>query len=129
MDVCKNEWNGLEQLSGKQRNNQIEKFTIQTTKNPNPKYDFSCRFYKFPSYLRRAAIQEALGCYSSYKSNLINWEAGGRCGKEPKLSLDRNVMPTLYKDNMYVRIDENNAKGISAHFKAGRQAMVSCVSV
>lgn len=62
-----------------------------------------------PSYLRRSAINTAAGCYSSYYSNLKRWEekhVGGR----PKLQLDRNVMPALYKDNMYIRTGDNTAR-------------------
>ena len=45
-------------------------------RNPIVSYDFSAKCYKFPSYLRRAAIVEALGKVSSYRSNLANWETG-----------------------------------------------------
>lgn len=55
-----------------------------------------------PTYLRRAAISCATGAYSSYHSSLKNWEKD-KVGNKPKLQLDRNVMPTLYKDNMYIR--------------------------
>lgn len=47
---------------------------VKTGSNPSPKYDFAKDFYKFPSYLRRAAINEAIGKVSSYKSNYANWE-------------------------------------------------------
>jgi IS605 OrfB family transposase len=62
-----------------------------------------------PSYLRRSAINTATGSYSSYVSNLKIWE-NNKVGKEPTLQLDRNVMPTLYKDNMYIRTDTNTAR-------------------
>lgn len=62
-----------------------------------------------PSYLRRSAINEAIGCYSSYDSNLQNW-IKNPVGKQPKLQLNRNVMPTLYKDNMYIRTGTNTAR-------------------
>ena len=51
-----------------------EPLTVETKHNPYPKYNFTRRFYKFPSYLRRAAINEAFGTVSSYHSNLKNWE-------------------------------------------------------
>ena len=56
------------------RQREIELLTHQTEKNPNTKYNFDEDFYKFPSYLRRAAINEAIGKVSSYKSNLANWQ-------------------------------------------------------
>ena len=45
----------------------VEKLIHQTSSNPNPKYQyFQKRFYKFPSYLRRAAIEFVLGQVSSF---------------------------------------------------------------
>lgn len=109
IDVCDKEWKELESLKNLERCRKIEELTLQTKKNANPKYDFNERFYKMPSYLRRSAINTATGCYSSYYSNLKNWKENP-VGNRPKLQLDRNVMPTLYKDNMYVRTDTNTAK-------------------
>ena len=109
IDVCDKEWDVLEPLKSKEKLSYIEKLTLQTKKNQNPKYDFNERFYKMPAYLRRSAINTATGCYSSYYSNLKNWE-GNSVGNRPKLQLDRNVMPTLYKDGMYIRTNTNTAR-------------------
>jgi IS605 OrfB family transposase len=56
-----------------------------------------------PCYLRRAAINEAIGKVSSYRSNLANWEntdpkARGRRPGFPKAGY---VYPALYRGNMY----------------------------
>ena len=109
IDVCDKEWDVLEPLKNLERCSKIEELTLHTKKNQNPKYNFNERFYKMPSYLRRSAINTAAGCYSSYYSNLKNWE-DNPVGNKPRLQLDRNVMPTLYKDNMYVRTDTNTAR-------------------
>lgn len=109
IDVCDKEWGVLESLKNLERCRKIEELTLQTKKNQNPKYDFNERFYKMPSYLRRSAINTATGCYSSYYSNLKNWKENS-IGNRPSLQLDRNVMPTLYKDNMYIRTDDSSAK-------------------
>ena len=109
IDVCDKEWDVLESLNSLERCRKIEELTLQTKKNQNPKYDFNERFYKMPSYLRRSAINTATGCYSSYYSNLKNWE-DNPAGNRPKLQLDRNVMPTLYKNNMYIRTDDGTAR-------------------
>lgn len=109
IDICDKEWVVLDSLKNLERCRKIEELTLQTKKNQNPKYDFNERFYKMPSYLRRSAINTATGCYSSYYSNLKNWEENP-VGNKPKLQLDRNVMPTLYKDNMYIRTDDNAAR-------------------
>lgn len=109
IDVCDKEWFVLDSLKNLERCRKIEELTLQTKKNQNPKYDFNEKFYKMPSYLRRSAINTATGCYSSYYSNLKNWKENP-VGNRPKLQLDRNVMPTLYKDNMYIRTDDNAAR-------------------
>lgn len=109
IDVCDKEWDTLKPLKNLERCSKIEKFTIQTKKNANPKYDFNERFYKMPVYFRRAAINEAVGCYSSYDSNMKNWKANP-IDKKPTLQLDRNVMPTFYKGNTYIRTDSNTAR-------------------
>ena len=109
IDVCDKEWDVLEPLKNLERCRKIEELTLQTKKNQNPKYGFNERFYKMPAYLRRSAINTATGCYSSYYSNLKNWEENP-IGNRPKLQLYRNVMPTLYKDGMYVRTNTNTAR-------------------
>ena len=109
IDVCDKEWDVLEPLKNLERCRKVEELTLQTKKNQNPKYDFNEKFYKMPAYLRRSAINTATGCYSSYYSNLKNWEEKS-VGNKPRLQLDRNVMPTLYKDNMYIRTDDNTAR-------------------
>ena len=110
IDVCDKHWQAIQELTAKKRNNYVESLTIKTIKNPNVKYDFSVNFHKMPSYLRRAAIQQAIGAYSSYTSNLANWENGDKKGKKPTLTTARNVMPTFYKDNCYIRTSTNTCK-------------------
>ena len=87
----------------------MEILTHRTKNNPEPKYDFGKDFYKFPSYLRRAAVAEALGKVSSYESNLTLWEKTHE-GKRPGRPTAGYVYPALYRDNSYVRIDEHTAK-------------------
>lgn len=109
IDVCDKEWKIIEPLKNLERCREVERLTLSTKRNPNSKYDFNKNFYKMPCYLRRSAINEAIGCYSSYVSNTKNWEEN-QIGKKPTLQLDRNVMPTLYKDNMFIRTDKNTAR-------------------
>lgn len=95
------EWDALHSVKkAKERFNAAERL-VHGTKHNFAKYDFDVRFHKMPSYLRRAAIQEALGCVSSYRSNHANWEKDGRQGKEPKLQAERFAMPTFYKKEMF----------------------------
>ena len=106
-------WSAVSQIEGSQRQMLFVEHLIHTTKSYTAKYDFDVRFHKFPSYLRRAAINEAIGCVSSYVSNYANWVDGGKKGKEPKLQAVRFAMPTFYKTVMY----ESNKEDGSASLK------------
>lgn len=108
MDVCQNEWESFQVISNHETCFLMEKLTLATKKRPTVKYDFNAHFYKMPCYLRRAAIAEAIGAYSSWFSNHENWKNNPN-EKEPQLQLDRNVMPVFYKGNMFKRISEDEA--------------------
>jgi IS605 OrfB family transposase len=55
----------------------IEKLIHKTSKNPNPQYSyFGRRFYKFPAYLRRAAIEFVCGQVSSFLTRYRQWQGG-----------------------------------------------------
>ena len=56
-----------------QRMGYVEKL-IHSTKENEARYPFDVEFPKFPSYLRRAVLNRAIGIVSSYRSNLANWE-------------------------------------------------------
>ena len=59
-----------------------------------------------PSYLRRAAIQHALGSVSSYKTRLeLVGKDQVRQEAEPRLVYENHAMPVFYRDVMY-REDE-----------------------
>ena len=104
IDVVNNEWsNVITVKSAKEKVNFVEHL-IHSTKDNVAKYDFDNRFYKMPSYLRRAVIQSAIGSVSSYKSSLENWNKNHN-GKEPTLALDRYAMPVFYNKNMYLTSD------------------------
>lgn len=105
MDVCKKEWDECNGLNC----SKLEKLTLISKKRPTVPYDFNARFYKMPCYLRRAAINQAIGAYSSWLSNYESWKKDPK-GKEPKLQLDRSTMPAFYKGNMFQRISNNKAK-------------------
>ena len=66
IDVMRSRPDSISECSiGSQAVNRIEALTIPTVKRPEVPYDFSAKFYKFPCYLRRSAIAEAFGKYSS----------------------------------------------------------------
>ena len=120
VDVINSNWSIISILNSKEKNNYAEKLIHKTKKNENPAYpDFDKLFYKLPSYLRRSAIQDAIGIVSSYKSNLVNYKAekydtisnGKKFSKKPpRLNLKHFKAPALYKGNMYNRISRNEAE-------------------
>ena len=74
---------------------------VHTTKKNQARFDFDLRFPKMPSYLRRAAIQHALGSVSSYKTRMELWKKTDQKGGRPKLVCDNHAMPVFYRDVMY----------------------------
>ena len=114
IDICNQEWNDISVLDTQTRKyNLVEKLIHPTKRNPNPKHPFDINgsaFYKFPSYLRRAAIADAIGAVSSYRSNYANWEADGKKGAMPTLQLDRHSMPVFYNKYMYLEDAPKNVK-------------------
>ena len=75
IDVMLKEWDEFSVCSNQNKAvNLAESYSVTSKKRPVVIYDLAVNFYKFPSYLRRAAIAEAYGKVCSYKSNLDNWE-------------------------------------------------------
>ena len=67
--VINTHWTSIGLLDAKAQIPAVEKLIHATAKNLNPKYQyFNCRFYKFPSYYRRGAIQFAVGQVSSFNT-------------------------------------------------------------
>lgn len=100
IEIYLREWDELSKLTGNDRSNTAEHMIHKTDRHPNPICDFDIQFYKFPNYLRRAAIREALGKISSYKSNLANWEQDP-VNKRPGYPKAGYIFPALYKGDMY----------------------------
>ncbi|MEQ9373382.1 MAG: transposase [Coleofasciculus chthonoplastes F3-SA18-01] len=101
-------WARLSQLTSNERVNTLEKLIHKTADNPSPKYYWYFQkaisnhpsFRKFPSYLRRAAIQDALGIVSSFVTRWDAWKRGERKHRydnSPKLTSMCNSYPALYK--------------------------------
>ena len=113
IEICLNEWEDIVVLKGHEQLTFIETLMHSTKDHPTVKYpEFDKRFYKFPSYLRRGAVNEAIGKVSSYKSNLANWEEGGQKirGKRPSLPRAGNTFPCMYRTNMYEQTGLYEAK-------------------
>ena len=101
LKILDDEFLNIKDLSSKEQVNFIEHL-IHFTKDNIAKYsDFDKNFYKFPSYLRREAINTALGIYKSWYSNYQNWLKTDKSAKPPKMVYNHSVMPVFYKGNMY----------------------------
>ena len=103
INLMLSEWASFDKLLSTQAVNLAEKLSVTTGKRPVVKYDFGVSFYKFPCYLRRAAIAESFGMVSSYRSNYKKWETSDprTRGREPSRPKAGHVFPVLYKGNMY----------------------------
>lgn len=82
---------------------------IHSTKENKAHYHFDVEFPKFPSYLRRAVLNRAIGIVSSYRSNLTNWEEkkveleakGEKLPQAPRLETRHFDCPAYYKQNLF----------------------------
>ena len=111
--VCLNEWEQIALLKGQNRLTYVETLIHVTARHPDVKYtEFDKQFYKLPSYLRRSAINEAVGKASSYKSNLANWENENpkNRGRKPSFPKAGYIYPCMYRGNMYQRTGMYEAK-------------------
>lgn len=110
IEVCNASWNELSQIDGSLNKQRYIEILVHATKdNPNPMYDFDTKFYKMPSYLRRGAINEAIGKISSYRSNLANWECNPN-GKAPSVPKAGFVFPSMYRTVMYNQTGDYEAQ-------------------
>ena len=98
-------WSKLGELTADQLTPAVEKLMHQTAKRPSIKYpQFNKAFYKFPSYLRRAAIAFSAGQVSSFVTRYYDWQSGSRKRKDakpPRLNANTGCYPSLYKGQCY----------------------------
>lgn len=110
VDAHWNEMKGFEYSN--QRMMYVEKL-IHSTANRQARYNFDEKFPKFPTYLRRAMLNRALGIVSSHRSNLANWdetkveleEKGEKVPQRPRLSTRHFDYPAYYKKNLFRNFD------------------------
>lgn len=91
----------------------VEKLIHETALNPSPRYYyFAKKFYKFPSYLRRAVVQAALGQVSSFVTRYNQWQSGSRSRRDalpPRLNAVTNLHTVLYQGQC-ILFDENTVQ-------------------
>ena len=98
-------WEELSEIKNLQKRFNEAEHLVHETKKNHARFLFDRHFPKMPSYLRRAAIQHALGAVSSYQSRLSLWEKGELRGK-PKLVCENHAMPVFYRDVMYKEAEQ-----------------------
>lgn len=109
--VCLLEWDALSGIGGNLKQRQFIEAKIHKTKShPVVPYDFDREFYKFPSYLRRAAITNAIGLVSSYKSNLAKYESHSAGNKAPSIPKAGYSFPAMYRGGCYQRNGDYSAQ-------------------
>jgi IS605 OrfB family transposase len=78
----------------------VEKLIHKTSSNPNPKYRYFQKRFYFPSYLRRAAIEFALGQVCSFLTRYYDWQSGNRKRKDAlpaRFNPETRCYPALYR--------------------------------
>ena len=98
--VYEESWEELSRIVNPQKRFNAAEHLVHSTKKNRARYDFDQKFPKMPSYLRRSAIQHALGSVSSYETRLELWKQKKLAGK-PKLVYENHAMPVFYRDVMY----------------------------
>ena len=98
--VYEESWEELSRIVNLQKRFNAAEHLVHSTKKNRARYDFDQKFSKMPSYLRRSAIQHALGSVSSYETRLELWKQKKLDGK-PKLVYENHAMPVFYRDVMY----------------------------
>ena len=93
-EIYEQVWEELEEIPDAKRRFNAAEHLVHTTKKNSARFDFDLRFPKMPSYLRRAAIQHALGSVSSYKTRMDLWTKSGKKQGCPNWCM--RIMPCLF---------------------------------
>ena len=108
--VSDERWNELRNLNSFARLRVMECLVHHTKNRLFVEYeDFDLQFYKLPSYIRRAAISEAIGAVESYRSRLKVWNENP-VGKAPGLPQAGYTYPVLYEGNMFEQTGDYSAR-------------------
>lgn len=107
--VALTHWPELAPLRSQERMRDLEALIHPTKQRPTVRYALVSRALgRMPSYLRRAALNAALGVTSSYLSNYNLWlddTTRERGSRPPQLGLS-NVFPSLYGGNTILVADD-----------------------
>ena len=102
IDVADGHYGGIRNPASQKAMTAVERMVHSTSSRKAIHPSFDIRFPKFPPYLRRAAIFEAIAAVMLYRRNLSDWESSDRKRKKPRLNRRRNAMPAFYRGNMFI---------------------------
>lgn len=98
MSLAFTRWPQIGSLQGNAVVQAIEGLMHPTSRRPEVRYTyFHRRYYKFPSYLRRVAIMDAVGQVRSFQTRYRDWQDSDRRKQPPALTCSTSTFPSLYK--------------------------------
>jgi len=101
-------WRHFQHTQGNEVVKVVESMIHPTSARPCVKYThFHKNYYKFPSYLRRVAIMDAVGQVRSFHTRYNDWLDAGMKKMPPKLTVSTHTFPSLYKGQC-VKFSEDN---------------------
>ena len=104
-------WEELRKIPETKKRFNTAEHMVHMTKKNTARFDFDLRFPKIPSYLRRSAIQHALGSVSSYETRLGQWKETGVLSRRPELTCRNHAMPVFSAFFLYRRSNTNADTG------------------
>lgn len=112
IDVVIEHYSEIKDLSKNEAQRHIEKLVHSTAQHKAIYPFFDKDYYKFPSYLRRSAISEAIRIVSSYMAAVEQWEhlPKEQRGKRPRMNRNQRSMPALYKGNCFRWLEGNRCQ-------------------
>lgn len=109
MTVALTHWPLVGACQGNDAVKVIEGLIHPTSRRPSVRYRyFAKRYHKFPSYLRRVAIMDAVGQVRSYMTRYSAWLDGERRRpgeRPPTMTVATNTFPSLYAGQC-IRLNE-----------------------
>ena len=117
--ICFTHWKALGSLSSKDAMTALERLIHPTKQRPLVKYSyFNKVFYKFPSYLRRSAIHDALGQVRSFLNRYDQWQTNAsrktKHSRPPVFGVS-NTYPSLYKGQCIKYTDDLRSAKIKVY--------------
>ena len=107
IDIVFIHYDEIKDLRSQEAQGYIEHLVHSTENNTAVYKKFDKQFYKFPSYLRRDAINTAIGKVKSYKKLVALWEENGCAGSKPRMNFNQDMMPCFYNGNMFKKDDSD----------------------